>query len=82
MGRPSNEGGKFEVHYWSPINCPVLNENDELVYIVHRVEEVTEFIKIKDNKEKNNNQCELIEIEIFERNKALKESEEALKKSK
>ena len=79
--RPSNEGGKFEVHYWSPINCPVLNENDELVYIVHRVEEVTEFIKIKDNKEKNNNQCELIEIEIFERNKALKESEEALKKA-
>ena len=79
--RPSNEGGKFEVHYWSPINCPVLNENDELVYIVHRVEEVTEFIKIKDNKEKNNNQCELIEIEIFERNKALKESEKALKKA-
>lgn len=39
--------GTFEERYWSPINCPVLGKNGELVYIIHRVEDVTDFIRLK-----------------------------------
>lgn len=39
--------GTFEERYWSPINCPVLGENGEIFYIIHRVEDVTDFIKLK-----------------------------------
>lgn len=39
--RPS---GEFEVRYWSPVNFPVLNDAGELTHIVHRVEDVTEFV--------------------------------------
>src|SRR5437870_512376 len=36
--RPAEEGGGFEVRYWSPVNSPVLDKRRQLRYIVHRVE--------------------------------------------
>lgn len=45
--RPEAEGGGFEVRYWSPVNSPVLNEDGSLAYIIHRVENVTEFVLMK-----------------------------------
>ena len=36
-------GGGFEVDYWSPVNSPVLDANGEIAYVIHRVEEVTDF---------------------------------------
>ena len=45
--RPESEGGKFEERYWSPINTPVLGTDGQLAYIIHRVEDVTEFIRLK-----------------------------------
>ncbi len=44
--RPDSEGGGFEVRYWSPVNTPVVRDG-EVVYIIHRVEDVTEFIRLK-----------------------------------
>lgn len=37
--------GTFEERYWSPINKPVLNPDGEVLYIIHRVEDVTELVK-------------------------------------
>ena len=45
--RPAVEGGGFEERYWSPVNSPVLGTAGEVVYIIHRVEDVTEFIRLK-----------------------------------
>src|SRR5918997_6674516 len=39
--RPAEEGGGFEVRYWSPRNSPVLGDDGRLRYIIHRVEDVT-----------------------------------------
>lgn len=36
--------GGFREKYWSPINSPVLGPNGEVEYIIHRVEDVTEFV--------------------------------------
>ncbi|MCS3903547.1 diguanylate cyclase (GGDEF)-like protein/PAS domain S-box-containing protein [Methylohalomonas lacus] len=41
-----NDGG-FEDHYWSPLNSPVLNVDGSLAYIIHRIEDVTEFVRLK-----------------------------------
>jgi len=43
--RPDSEGGGFEERYWSPFNTPVLAENLEIEFIIHRVEDVTEFVR-------------------------------------
>jgi signal transduction histidine kinase len=45
--RPESEGGHFEERYWSPVNSPVFGRAGEVMYIVHRVEDVTEFIRLK-----------------------------------
>ncbi len=45
--RPQSEGGGFEERYWSPVNSPVLGPGGEIAYIIHRVEDVTEFVRQK-----------------------------------
>jgi len=45
--RPESEGGGFEERYWSPVNSPVLGADGKVAYIIHRVEDVTEFVRLK-----------------------------------
>ncbi len=45
--RPASEGGGFEERYWSPVNSPVFGPGGEIAYIIHRVEDVTEFARLK-----------------------------------
>lgn len=73
-----NQEGIFEERYWCPINKPVLNENDEVLYIIHRVEEVTDFVQLSEVSQKtvqqNNkleSQIERMKIEIIKRTKEL-----------
>lgn len=42
--RPDENGGGFEVRYWLPVNAPVLSAEGEILYIVHRVDDVTELV--------------------------------------
>ncbi|MFF4117359.1 PP2C family protein-serine/threonine phosphatase [Streptomyces sp. NPDC001714] len=37
--------GAFEERWWSPVNTPVLGPDGEVTYIIHRVEDVTAFVK-------------------------------------
>lgn len=39
--------GDFEERHWSPINTPVLDGAGEVCLIVHRVEDVTELVRLK-----------------------------------
>ncbi|MEU9244253.1 SpoIIE family protein phosphatase [Streptomyces sp. NPDC048385] len=39
-GRP----GVFEERWWSPVNTPVLGPDGQVAWIIHRVEDVTEFV--------------------------------------
>jgi signal transduction histidine kinase/ActR/RegA family two-component response regulator len=45
--RPESDGGGFETRYWSPVNSPVLS-GGQLTYIIHRVEDVTEFVRLRE----------------------------------
>lgn len=45
--RPDEEGGGFEERYWSPLNTPVLDAAGELIAIIHKVEDVTEFVRLR-----------------------------------
>lgn len=42
--RPLAPGG-FEEKYWEPVNTPVLDEQGEVLYIIHKVSDVTEQLK-------------------------------------
>ena len=46
--RPESEGGGFEQRFWSPINTPVVGPDGEVTYIIHRVEDVTGFVRLRE----------------------------------
>lgn len=69
--RPESEGGGFEERYWSPLNTPVLGPDGHIVYIIHRVEDVTEFIRLKQHGEH-------LEAEVFQRAQEIQESNKQL----
>ncbi|HWO21767.1 MAG TPA: PAS domain S-box protein [Kofleriaceae bacterium] len=48
--RPAAEGGQFEERYWSPRFTPVLADDGQVAYILHRAEDVTEVVRLKREK--------------------------------
>ncbi len=79
--RPQSEGGGFEVRYWCPVNSPVLGKDGELEYIIHRVEDVTEFAQMaqfgseqKELTQKLQTQLEHLEAEAYQRGQQLEEA--------
>jgi PAS domain S-box-containing protein len=72
--KPESEGGGFEERFWSPVNSPVFGPDKGVVYIIHRVEDVTEFIRLKQQRleqeklaEKLHTHAGQVEAEIFQR---------------
>jgi signal transduction histidine kinase/CheY-like chemotaxis protein len=45
--RPDSEGGGFEQRYWRPVNTPVFGRGGKLTYIINRVEDVTEVVRLQ-----------------------------------
>jgi signal transduction histidine kinase len=58
--RPEAEGGGFEERYWSPVNSPVHGPDDKLAYIIHRVEDVTAFVRLTQQGHAQREQTELL----------------------
>ncbi len=86
--RPETEGGGFEVRYWSPLNSPVLGKNNEVEYIIHQVEDVTEFIRLKQEGIEQNKltedlkmHAERMEAEIFFRAQQIQEANKKLREA-
>jgi len=76
--RPESEGGGFEVRYWSPLNTPVFGPDRSLAYIIHRVANVTEYMKLKDHEsaqqqltDELQQRTTKMEIELFLRSREL-----------
>jgi PAS domain-containing protein len=45
--KPIKEGGGFEARYWTPVNSPVLAPDGSVRYIIHRVEDVTDLVRLQ-----------------------------------
>jgi signal transduction histidine kinase/CheY-like chemotaxis protein len=86
--RPAEEGGGFEVRYWSPVNSPVLDDRGRLTYIIHRVKDVTEFVHLQDHEHELEvssvalrERSAKMEVELFRRSRELQQANEALRAS-
>jgi PAS domain S-box-containing protein len=84
---PTPDGG-MEERWWSPVNSPILGENGELAYIIHRVEDVSPYIqqmKSEGREVEAFNQLEdrtrLIEADIVARGQELQRANEQLREN-
>ncbi len=61
--------GTFQERYWSPINSPVFGADRRVEYIIHRAEDVTDFVRQKErptgDEENLKIRLERMEAEIF-----------------
>ncbi len=78
--RPAAEGGEFEERFWSPVNSPVFDSRHRVRYIIHRVEDVTEFVHLKQREtqyaeitEELRGYAERMEAEIYQRARDLQQ---------
>ena len=81
--RPAAEGGAFEERYWSPLNTPVF-DGQRISYIIHRAEDVTEFVRLKQQDQAQRQQAvqlqtraDQMETEIYLRGQELQRARDA-----
>ena len=86
--RPAAVGGGFEVRYWSPCNTPVLGPDGGLAYIIHQVEDVTDFVLLQQQGDHAQQQSaelrertEQMQAEILRRSRELHEANKALREA-
>lgn len=84
--RPAREGGGFEERYWSPVNTPVLSPTGEVMYIIHRVEDVTAVVRLTQASERDRDAKEVLQArleetmaELFTRGEQLAEANQRLR---
>ncbi|MGJ7916319.1 PAS domain-containing protein [Massilia sp. LXY-6] len=75
---PGTDGMHFEERYWSPTNTPVLNAEGEVTYILHHVEDVSEFVKTRDSTAHMASTIDDRSFEIEIANSRLREANETL----
>lgn len=49
--RSPEDGGGFEMRYWSPVNQPVFDDAGEVVYVFQVTQDVTEFVRLQEHHE-------------------------------
>jgi len=72
--RPEAGGGGFEERFWSPKNSPVLDAHGTVQYIIHQVEDVTEAVRLRNQRSEQSEaheqlraHAEQVETEVFRR---------------
>ncbi|MFD9242537.1 PP2C family protein-serine/threonine phosphatase [Streptomyces sp. NPDC059556] len=76
----SQRPGHWQEHFWSPVNAPVMGPDDQVVLIVHRVEEVTQLIRARGGLAGTTKAARL-EAELYTRSRELQEVNERLRKA-
>jgi len=77
--RPETEGGGFEERHWSPVNTPVFAADRTIQYIIHRVEDVTEFLALQKQGQQLAVDRQKTETELFLRAQELNEANRQLR---
>lgn len=72
--------GHWEERYWSPINAPVFGPDGEVAFVAHRVEEVTELIRLRGGTS-GDSRVRVLEAELYTRARELQELNERLRQS-
>jgi len=87
--KPNAHGGRFEVRYWSPCNSPVFDKEGNVIYIIHRVEDVTDYALLKQKYQERreitqelHEQLDRMEAEVYSRAREIIKTNESLMQEK
>lgn len=76
--KAERDGSGFETRFWSPVNAPVFGPEGNILYITHRVEDVSDFVRVTQQNKKEHARSEQLkrifeatELEILRRSQEL-----------
>ncbi|WP_328504449.1 ATP-binding protein [Streptomyces sp. NBC_00457] len=75
---PTGDEGAFAERYWSPVNTPVIGAEGQVTHIIHRVEDVTELVRLRRTRPAA---AEGMEIDLFVRAQEIREANEQLSRA-
>lgn len=85
---PTGEAGAFAERYWSPVNTPVLDGDGRVTHIIHRVEDVTDFVHLRQVGREQERavadaqmRAQGMEIDLFVRAREIREVNEQLSRA-
>ncbi|WP_405926937.1 ATP-binding protein [Streptomyces sp. NBC_00035] len=85
---PTGEAGAFAERYWSPVNTPVLDGDGRVTHIIHRVEDVTDFVRLRQVEREQERavadaqtRAQGMEIDLFVRAREIREVNEQLSRA-
>ncbi len=64
--RPESEGGGFDERFWSPCNSPVLHADGSVAYVIHQVDDVTDFIRLEQERERRDDRVSEARLDAME----------------
>jgi signal transduction histidine kinase len=70
--------GRFEERFWSPVNMPVFGDDGEIMAILHRAEDVTEFIRLKNTQQAVESDVARMTTEIYLRAQEVQKTNQQL----
>ncbi|MBX3211144.1 MAG: response regulator [Labilithrix sp.] len=73
--------GTFETKHWSPKNLPVLSPSGEVLYILHRVEDVTDLVRASELGEELRDRNRDMEREVIARSRELHQANRQLRET-
>jgi signal transduction histidine kinase len=73
--------GTFQKKYWSPKNLPVLGANGDVLYILHRVEDVTDLVEASELGQELRDRTKQMERDVIARSRELQEANRSLREA-
>ena len=71
--------GTFQTKYWSPKNLPVLSASGNVLYVLHRVEDVTELVQASERGQVLRDRTQQMERDVITRSRELSEANRNLR---
>jgi signal transduction histidine kinase len=71
--------GSFQAKYWSPKNIPVLSASGDILYVLHRVEDVTELVQASELGQVLRDRTQQMERDVITRSRELADANRSLR---
>ncbi len=49
LEQSTDAGDEAEIHYWSPVNAPIYDENGELIYVIQIAHDITPYVEMSES---------------------------------
>lgn len=63
--KPPEQGGEFEQRFWTMTHRPVLDESAKVRYLVQQADDITEFVRLSEQRIELSSETERMESEVY-----------------